>query len=118
MELVCIVCPNGCRMQVEQVDGKVVVSGARCKRGENFAAAELTCPMRTVTSTVKTTVKGYPVLSVKTDGEIPKSQIMPLMKLLANFTLDKPVPINTPIIKNVLGTGVNVVTTTAMEVSL
>jgi len=104
-------------MQVEKIDGKVVVSGARCKRGENFASAELTCPMRTVTSTVRTTVKGYPVLSVKTDGEIPKSQIMPLMKLLANFTLDKPVPINTQIIKNVLGTGVNVVTTTAMEVS-
>lgn len=115
MELVCIVCPNGCRMQVENADGKVVVTGARCKRGENFAAAELTCPMRTVTSTVKTTVKGYPVLSVKTDGEIPKSKIMPLMKLLASFTLDKAVPLNTPILKNVLDTGVNVVTTTAME---
>lgn len=118
MEFVCIVCPNGCRLQVEKSDGKIVVAGARCKRGENFATAELTCPMRTVTSTVKTTVKGYPVLSVKTDGEIPKSQIMPLMKLLAGFTLNKPVPINTAIIKDVFHTGVNVVTTTAMEVSL
>ncbi|MCM1289436.1 MAG: DUF1667 domain-containing protein [Corallococcus sp.] len=115
MELVCIVCPNGCRMQVEQTDGKVNVSGARCKRGEKFALAELTCPMRTVTSVVKTNVKGYPVISVKTDGEIPKNQILPLVKLLSGFTIEKPVPSGTPIIKNVLGTKVNVVTTTSME---
>lgn len=114
MEMVCIVCPNGCRLTVDKQGDEVTVAGARCKRGENFAKTELTCPTRTVTSSVKTTVKGYPVLSVKTDGEIPKDKIFPLMKLLADYTLNKPVPLGTVLLKNVLGTQVNVITTTEM----
>ena len=74
MELVCIVCPNSCRLTVTKKEGEVEVSGAKCKRGVNFAKEELTCPMRTVTSSVRTTVKGYPVVSVKTDGEVEKKQ--------------------------------------------
>lgn len=114
MEMVCIVCPNGCRLTVGKQGENVVVVGARCKRGENFARTELTCPTRTVTSSVKTTVSGYPVVSVKTDGEIPKDKIFPLMKLLAGYTLDKRVGLGTILIKDVLGTKVNVVTTTEM----
>ena len=75
MDMVCIVCPNGCRLQVDKTDGGVTVQGARCKRGENFAISELTCPMRSVTSSVRTTVDGYPVVSVRTDGEIPKDKM-------------------------------------------
>ena len=113
MELVCIVCPNGCKLTVNAAE-TVTVEGARCKRGEEFARKELTCPVRTVTSSVKTTVSGYPVLSVRTDGEIPKDKIFPLMKLLQDFTLNKPVPMGTVLLKNVFGTGVNVITTTQM----
>lgn len=115
MDMVCIVCPNGCRLQVEQKDNEVTVAGARCKRGEAFAKTELTCPTRSVTSSVKTTVKGYPVLSVRTDGEIPKEKIFEFIGVLSKFTLDKRVPIGTILIKGVCGTDVNVITTTEME---
>ena len=71
MELVCIVCPRGCRINVENG----VVSGNGCKRGEAFALSEMTCPMRTVCSTVATTFEDYPVLPVRTNGEIPKDKI-------------------------------------------
>ncbi|MCM1194439.1 MAG: DUF1667 domain-containing protein [Corallococcus sp.] len=114
MEMVCIVCPNGCRLKVDNADGNVTVNGAKCKRGENFAKAELACPVRSVTSSVRTTVAGYPVVSVRTDGEIPKDKIFALIAELSEFTLDKKVPIGTIIIKNVFGTGVNVITTTEM----
>lgn len=115
MEMVCIVCPNGCRLQVDKTADGVTVQGARCKRGENFAVTELTCPTRSVTSSVKTTVAGYPVLSVRTDGEIPKEKISEFIRKLSEFTLDKKVPIGTILIKNVCGTGVNVITTTEMD---
>ena len=115
MEMVCIVCPNGCRLQVDKTADGVTVQGARCKRGENFAVTELTCPTRSVTSSVKTTVVGYPVLSVRTDGEIPKEKISEFIRKLSEFTLDKKVPIGTILIKNVCGTGVNVITTTEMD---
>lgn len=114
MELVCIVCPNGCRLSVEKNGDNVKVIGAKCKRGENFARTELTCPMRTVTTSVKTTVENFPVVSVKTDGEIPKEKVFPLINLLKDVVLTNPVPIGTVVLYNVLDTGVNIVTTTNM----
>lgn len=114
MEMVCIVCPNGCRLEVTNSNGEVTVSGAKCKRGEAFAKNEIICPTRSVTSSVKTSVEGYPVLSVRTDGEIPKDKIFDLIALLSKITLDKKVPIGTIILRNVFGTNVNVITTTHM----
>ena len=87
MDLVCIVCPRGCRINVQ--DG--VVSGNACKRGEAFALSESTCPMRSVCSTVATSFKDYPVLPVRTDGEIPKAKIADLMKEINAIVVDKKV---------------------------
>lgn len=115
MDMVCIVCPNGCRLNVENDNGEITVTGAKCKRGEAFAKTELTHPTRSVTSSVRTTVENYPVVSVRTDGEIPKSKIFELIGVLSKFTLDKKVPIDTILISNVLDTGVNVITTSDME---
>ena len=114
MYMVCIVCPNGCRLTVENNNGEISVAGAKCKRGEAFAKTELTCPTRSITSSVRTTVSDYPVVSVRTDGEIPKDKIFELIAILSKFTLDKKVPIGTILIKNVCGTEVNVITTTEM----
>lgn len=115
MDMVCIVCPNGCRLNIENTDGEITVTGAKCKRGEAFAKTELTCPTRSVTSSVKTTIADYPVVSVRTDGEIPKEKIFEFIGVLSKFTLDKKVPIGTILIKGVCGTNVNVITTTEME---
>ena len=53
-EMICIVCPMGCRMTAEQgEDGEIRVTGNTCKRGERHAKAEFTCPMRRLTTTVK-----------------------------------------------------------------
>ena len=50
-ELVCIVCPNSCKLSISE-NGEV--TGARCPRGKKFATEELTCPKRTVCTTVAT----------------------------------------------------------------
>lgn len=115
MELTCIVCPNSCVLSAEVVSGKVNVTGAKCPRGNKFAENELTNPMRSVTSSVKCTAQGFPVVSVKTNGEIPKNKIFELMELLSNYILTKSVKIGTILISNVFDTGVDVVTTTEME---
>lgn len=105
MDLVCIVCPRGCRISIN--DG--VVSGNSCKKGEAFAIAETTCPMRTVCSTVATTFESMPVLPVRTDGEIPKAQIPQLMKLINSLKIDKKVKMGDVIFENLLGTNVNLI---------
>lgn len=105
MELVCIVCPRGCRINVENG----VVSGNSCKRGEAFALSEMTCPMRTVCSTVATTFEDYPVLPVRTNGEIPKDKIQDLMKEINAVVVDKKIKRGDVVIQKVVGTDVDVV---------
>ena len=100
MELVCIVCPRGCRIKIENG----IVSGNGCKRGEAFAVSETTCPMRSVCSTVATTFKDYPVLPVRTDGEIPKDKIDEHMKLHRGDV----------VLKGVCGTDVNLIATASI----
>ena len=78
-EFVCIVCPNGCQLQV---DDEGNVAGAKCERGVRFATEEMTCPKRTVCSTVATIFEDFPVLPVRTSQEIPKEKIGELMEML------------------------------------
>lgn len=104
-ELVCIVCPRGCRISIDNG----VVSGNGCKRGEAFSLSEMTCPMRTVCSTVATTFEDYPVLPVRTNGEIPKDKIADLMKEINAVVVDKKIKRGDVVIQNVVGTDVNVI---------
>ena len=64
--LTCIVCPIGCTLEVELIDGKVVsVKGNTCPRGEKYAISECTNPERMVTTTIR--CENGKVLPVKTD---------------------------------------------------
>ncbi|MBR5143848.1 MAG: DUF1667 domain-containing protein [Clostridia bacterium] len=109
--LTCIVCPRGCQMKVLLTDdGKVEsVEGNFCKRGTTYANDECTNPKRTVTSTVR--CKSGAVVSVKTDSTIPKGMMFDVMAEINATVAADDVKIGDVIIRNVCGTGVNVVAT-------
>ena len=50
-EMICIVCPRGCHLKVNDNNE---VSGNFCPRGAKYAIEEITCPKRYITSTVRT----------------------------------------------------------------
>lgn len=50
-ELVCIVCPKGCRLRVDE-ENDFAVTGNSCPRGAQYGREECTNPTRVVTSTV------------------------------------------------------------------
>lgn len=108
-ELVCIVCPRGCTLQVEGTGEALRVTGNGCKRGADFARSELTAPMRTLCTTVRTAFPKAPVLPVRLSAEIPKERIFPVMEAINAVTLEKPVAMGGVILENVLGLGVDVV---------
>jgi CxxC motif-containing protein len=110
-ELVCIVCPNGCSLRVERSASGFSVSGNLCKRGKAFAVSEVTDPRRSVTSTVRTSFAEIPVLPVRTAGDIPKTAIDSLMRLLAGIRVDKKLGIGEAVVKDALGLGVDVIIT-------
>ncbi|MDR2159904.1 MAG: DUF1667 domain-containing protein [Treponema sp.] len=92
-ELLCIVCPNGCRLRVEESGGGIQVAGNQCKRGIDFARAEITNPTRTLTTTVRTVFPEVPALPVRTAGEIPKGKIGEAMAFLATVVVGEPLRI-------------------------
>ena len=109
-ELTCIVCPKGCLMTVETVDGKEIkVIGNTCKRGESYAISECTAPVRTLTTTAP--VEGGGVTPVKTSAPIPKEKLFECMEIINRTVVPKSTPLGYVIIKNILDSGADVVTT-------
>ncbi|MBQ4556612.1 MAG: DUF1667 domain-containing protein [Clostridia bacterium] len=109
MNMICIVCPMGCPLSVEKTADGFKVSGNTCPRGEKYAIAECTAPTRTLTSIVP--VKGKDMVSVKSSAPLPKEKIFDCVNVLATITLDAPVKVGDIIVKDILGTGVDIVAT-------
>lgn len=110
-ELVCIVCPRGCTMQIEGEGENIKVTGNTCKRGAQFAISEMTKPMRTICTTVKTSFPYAPVLPVRVSSEIPKDKIFDVMKAISEVTVDKPLKRGDVVLPNVLELGVDIIAT-------
>lgn len=53
----------------------------------------------------------YPVISVKTAAPIPKEKISTVMKLLAEITVYAPLKVGDVVVKDISGTGIDIVTT-------
>ena len=112
-ELICIVCPRGCHLKVDETDAHNV-TGYSCPRGKNYAYKEMTDPTRTLTSVVRIDGALTACFPVKTSGEIPKRDIMPAMALLKNVRLKSPVALGEVIVKDICGTGVDWIATKAL----
>lgn len=113
-ELICIVCPKGCHLQVDEQNG-YAVTGASCPRGEAYGKKELTEPTRTVTSTVNITGALHDRLPVKTDAELPKELIFDAVQALKAVQVTAPVKRGEIVLKDILGTGINFVATKDMD---
>ena len=112
VNLICIGCPLGCPLTVEMEAGEVKsVAGNTCPRGDAYAKMELTNPTRIVTSTVRVLGGKLPMVSVKTESDIPKGKIFDCVKALKDIEVKAPVKIGDVIVENVAGTGVNIIAT-------
>ena len=107
-ELICITCPRGCHLTV---DDNLNVSGNFCPRGEAYAKAELTHPVRTLTSTVVIKSELENRVPVKTNNPLPKELIAKAMEEINKVRLVAPVHIGDVVIKNIFDTGVDIVVT-------
>lgn len=112
-ELICIICPKGCHLKVDEET--FAVTGNSCPRGAVYGENELRNPLRVVTSTVVLEGATARRLPVKTDRPIPKGKMFDLMKLLDGVRATAPVRVGDVLLADVLGTGANVVATGSAE---
>lgn len=110
-KMTCIICPKGCELTVTLGEGGEVksVTGHTCKRGEAYAIAECTHPVRTLTSTVRAESGG--VYPVKTDRAIPKELLFEAMGVINGLCVRDDLEIGDAVIEDLLSTGARVVIT-------
>ena len=110
--LTCICCPMGCQITVTLDNSEVTdVTGNTCKRGDVYARKEVTNPTRVVTSSVRVSGGRIAMVSCKTAGDIPKGKIFDCCKAIQSIEVQAPVKIGDIILKDVCGTGVDVIAT-------
>ena len=107
-EPVCIVCPKGCRLHVDEQNG-FAVTGNSCPRGEEYGRNELKNPTRVLTSTVKISGALHSRCPVKTDRPIAKGKLFDAMREVAAVRLQAPVAVGEIVVDNIAGTGANLV---------
>lgn len=111
-EFICIECPKGCRLSI---DDNLNVTGNTCLRGKQYAINEVTCPKRIVTSTVVIESKLVSRLPVMTENDIPKEKMFEIIEELSKVRLKAPVKCRDIVIENVCNTGVNIIATRTIE---
>ncbi|MFI3128762.1 MAG: DUF1667 domain-containing protein [Bacillota bacterium] len=108
LKTICIMCPMGCALTVAKNGETFAVTGNTCKRGETYGIAEMTAPIRMVTSLIK---YKNAVTSVKTSAPIPKEKIGEVLSEIKTLNIQTPLSCGDVVIADVAKTGVSVVVT-------
>lgn len=112
----CINCPMGCTIRVELENNEISsIEGSDCKAGEKYVQAELENPTRVLTTTVKVKNGILPRVPVRSSDELPKEDIESCARRLDNVELEAPIEIHSPVVEDILGTGVDIITTRSLE---
>ena len=111
--IICVACPMGCGITVEIADNgdSLSVTGNPFTRGDTYARAECTNPVRSLATTVKVDGGIHNVVPCKSAGSLPKDKIMECMEIINNAQAKAPVKLGDILVENILGTGINIVAT-------
>jgi len=113
-QITCITCPIGCRITIDSANGEYAFSGNKCARGMEFAKNEMISPVRSLTTTVRTSFPQMPVLPVRTNGEVPKEKIKEIIRELSKVVITEKIGIGETVAANILGTGCDIIATSNM----
>lgn len=108
VEIICVACPKGCRLEAMREGGEFLVSHAGCKRGKDYAIEEITDPRRMVATTVRTSGAMHPLVPVYTSAPFPKGRIFELLDLIRSVEAKAPLKAGDIVITNALDTGIDV----------
>lgn len=113
--LTCIICPRGCELRVTPAeDGAApAVTGNACPRGKAYAEAEIICPIRTLTTTVRT--RDGRVVPVKSAKPIPKDLLFDAMREVNALRAPDHGDIGDVLLADLAGTGIPLVLTAEYE---
>jgi CxxC motif-containing protein len=110
--MICTVCPTGCGLTVTMENGvPAKVTGNLCRRGQAYAIAECTNPVRTLTTTVRLCNGDRPLLPVRTTKPVPRARMREMVRVLNEMAVSAPIAMGTVLLADILGSGADVVAT-------
>ena len=112
-ELVCIGCPKGCHLEVDE-ENDYKVTGNSCNVGAEYGRNELRNPVRILTTTVAIKGACHNRLPVKTSKPIPKGRLFEAMESLKNVEVNSPVECGQVIVSGFMNADVDVIATRKM----
>lgn len=115
MNLVCINCPRGCKLVVENINGEIKVTGNFCPRGEKYAISELTNPLRTLTTTLPIKSESYKRLPVISSAPLPKAKVIDAIKALKDVEVTAPIKMGDIVVEDILGLGIDIVASKSID---
>ena len=110
-ELICISCPQGCRLIAEACGDSWKISGNRCHRGEIYARQELTDPRRIITAVMPCYSKEHPFVAVRTTAPFPKAKAADLLNKLYRMKLPSNIKNGDIVLKNIDNSEISVIVT-------
>ncbi len=105
----CIICPTGCLIHVENINGELIIEGHSCKRGEEYAREEFVSPKRILTTTMQVENGFLPLVPVRSDNPILKDKLEDALKQIARTKTKAPIKMGDVVIENILGLGINII---------
>ncbi len=102
-KMICIICPRSCELVADVNGEEITVTGNVCKRGEAYAKAECTNPLRTLTSFVRVSDRNDIMVSVKSSTGVPKAKLSEIMEIIRKTQVCAPVKEGDVIIENIYG---------------
>lgn len=114
-KIICVTCPKGCTLTVTREGETVVQIQNGCKRGHEYARQELVDPRRMVATSVKVRGGIHPLMPVYTAAPFPKPRIPELLALLRSIELQAPVTLDQVVVRDALGSGIDVKASRKMD---
>jgi len=114
---ICTLCPLGCNLTVTEEDEQkkiLKVRGQKCKKGKDFAYDEFYNPTRTITTTAAISCVSLTRLPVKSSLPLPRELIFKALAKIYELELSGPVKMGDVVIKDILGTGADIVATRSL----
>lgn len=107
-EYTCITCPRSCDLVLTDEDGEISVSGNGCRRGVEYAKNEYLSPKRMITTTIRLKNGEYRLMPVVSSEPVPKEKLQDCLNLLYQMEVEAPVDLRQVLVKDILGTNVDI----------
>lgn len=109
-KIICTVCPNGCEINVIELNTEIYnIKGYKCERGREYAEQEITNPARIITTTIKIKNGRIKRLPVRSKTAVPKNKIFQVMEKIRSIEIEAPVEEGDIIIENVLDEEISII---------